>query len=327
MDEQYTRRLRVRWAAIGAAVAVSLGAGGLGLTHASIGTGERNVFVPITPCRLIDTRPAPDTVGSRSTPLASGETLAVQVTGANGNCTIPADATAVAANVVAVAPSAAGFFTLFPANVSRPLSANLNFVAGAPPTPNKVDVKLSPDGKLSVFNFTGTAHLVLDVFGYYADHNHDDRYQPKGNYLQNSVIVMQHSHADWVKGGNGMATVDLVSYFGDGARVDNTQWTGAMLMPLIAPSFLGGTTYRLKTVRWCLTNVIGAIKVLFADVVSPAPTSVMTRDNTQRTSGGCQTINPDAATSAKAGLTLSVTITGNGSLLLTNVETTWELVP
>ena len=60
--------LHTRWAALGAVVAITLSAGGIGT--ASIGTGERTVFVPITPCRLVDTRPAFQ-VGPRSAPLTS----------------------------------------------------------------------------------------------------------------------------------------------------------------------------------------------------------------------------------------------------------------
>lgn len=45
---------RSRWAAIGAAIAVSAGAGGLGLVHASSAVGS--VMTPIAPCRLLDTR-------------------------------------------------------------------------------------------------------------------------------------------------------------------------------------------------------------------------------------------------------------------------------
>ena len=60
---------RSRWAAVGAAVAVSLGAGGVGwLAHAA--NTPPSTFVGIAPCRLFDTRPAPDNVGDRNTPLA-----------------------------------------------------------------------------------------------------------------------------------------------------------------------------------------------------------------------------------------------------------------
>jgi hypothetical protein len=171
---------RSRWAAIGAAVAVSLGAGGIGLTHA-ISTNGGNVYVPVAPCRLFDTRPGTVTVGPRATPLAAGETYTQQVTGDNGQCIgIPADATGVAMNVTAVDATAAGYLTLFPADLgTAPNASNLNWVPGAPPTPNKVDVKLSPTGAIKLFNAAGTVNVLADIVGYYQDHNHDDRYPRK----------------------------------------------------------------------------------------------------------------------------------------------------
>jgi hypothetical protein len=48
--------IRTRWAAIGAAIAITLGAGGIAAVQASLSSGERAVYVPITPYRLIDTR-------------------------------------------------------------------------------------------------------------------------------------------------------------------------------------------------------------------------------------------------------------------------------
>jgi len=80
---------RVRWAAIGAAVAVTLGAGGLMTATAVQNSGEKSTFVAITPCRVMDTRPAPQTVGPRSTPLGPAETHTIQITGSNGNCELP----------------------------------------------------------------------------------------------------------------------------------------------------------------------------------------------------------------------------------------------
>ncbi len=125
-------------------------------------------FVSIVPCRLVDTRPAPDTIGGRSTPITGGETYSFAVHGTNGACTIPASATAVALNVTAVGGTAPSYFTLFPPDAAqRPLTSNLNWVPGTAPTPNKVDVGLSGDGRLAVFNLAGAVDLVVDVFGYY----------------------------------------------------------------------------------------------------------------------------------------------------------------
>ncbi|MCU1394124.1 MAG: hypothetical protein JWM34_2552 [Ilumatobacteraceae bacterium] len=122
--------------------------------------------MPITPCRLFDTR-AGSTVGARNTPLGTGETLTAQVTGTNGNCTIPAGASGVAMNVTTVNGTAASFLTAWPADATQPTASNLNWVAGSPPTPNKVDVKLSAAGKVSFFNNAGTVDVIADVVGFY----------------------------------------------------------------------------------------------------------------------------------------------------------------
>ncbi len=172
-------RSRSRWAAIGAAVAVAMGGTGLLTASASVDSGERTVFVPITPCRLLDTRPAPDNVGGRATPLGAGDTLVAPVRGTNGNCTIPSDAVAVSLNVVIIDPTASSYLTVFPSDAPRPLSSSLNWVARQAPTPNAVTVDLSTDGSASFFNLAGTVHVAADVVGYYADHRHDDRYFTK----------------------------------------------------------------------------------------------------------------------------------------------------
>jgi hypothetical protein len=181
--------IRTKWAAVGAAVAVTLGAGGLSLTQAAISSGPKPVYVALeAPCRLVDTRPAPNNVGPKNTPIAAGETNAyeIQVTGANGDCTgplaIPADAVAVALNVTAInpnAPSGRSFFTVYPADAELPVTSNLNIVNGQAPTPNKVDVGLSATGRIKIYNADGTANAAVDVFGYYIDHHHDDRYYTK----------------------------------------------------------------------------------------------------------------------------------------------------
>ena len=173
---------RIRWSAIGAAVAVTF-AGGLALPSAKAtntnGGGAGVVFVPVVPCRLFDTRPTPDNVGPRTSPLGATDVYTQQVTGTNGNCTIPAAATAVALNVTTTNATVASYLTLWPADAPRPLASNLNWVPGSPPTPNKVDVKLSTDGRVSLYNNAGNVDVLADIVGYYADHNHDDRYYTK----------------------------------------------------------------------------------------------------------------------------------------------------
>ena len=161
---------RLRWAAIGAAVAVTLGGGTIAFVTAA-GPGTASVFVPITPCRLLDTRPNPQTVGPRATPIGAAETLTVQVTGANGQCTIPASATAIVMNTTAVAPTAKSFITVYPADVTQPTASNLNVSAGQAPVPNLVTVSLSATGAINIFNQNGTVNIIGDVAGYYQPAN------------------------------------------------------------------------------------------------------------------------------------------------------------
>ena len=119
------------------------------------GSSNASVLVPIAPCRLVDTRSAPLTVGTRATPIGSGETVTFQVTGTNGNCTIPTEATAIASNVTTVNPTAGSYLTVFPADAARPNASNLNWTPSSPPTPNQVTVGLSS---------TGTAGSPLRMF-------------------------------------------------------------------------------------------------------------------------------------------------------------------
>lgn len=173
-----------RWAALGAAVAVALGAASIGVVSATVSSGGRAVFVPITPCRLVDTRPGPGNLGPRSGPIAGGETQTFAVTGANGQCVIPTGASAIVANVTVVAPTAATFVTLWPADKERPGTSSLNVVAGQAPTPNGVTVALSSGGAIKAYNDRGAVHLVIDVAGYYEHHTHDDRYYTKSQIDQ-----------------------------------------------------------------------------------------------------------------------------------------------
>ncbi len=167
---------RSRWAALGAAVTVALGGGGLLTTSASLDSGERGVYVPITPCRVMDTRPGTDNVGPRATPLGAGEAHAITVRGANGNCTIPTDAVGLVMNVAVINPTAASFLTVYPADATRPLAANANWTAGQPPLSNAVTTDIGADGRVAFYNLSGTVDLAADVLGYYTDHTHDDRY-------------------------------------------------------------------------------------------------------------------------------------------------------
>lgn len=167
--------LRTRWSAVGAAVAVTLGAGGIGLVSATQ-PSDAATFVPITPCRLFDTRPAFQ-IGDRSAPLGPGDVFTVNATGDNGDCTdIPTSAIAVSMNMTATDATAPTFLTVWAADAPQPDASSMNPVPGAPAIPNGVTTALDPDGKFRIYNLAGSVHVLADVNGYYVDHDHDDRY-------------------------------------------------------------------------------------------------------------------------------------------------------
>ena len=95
--------------------------------------GSPSMLVPIAPCRLFDTRPAPDNVGPVASPIEGGGVMTQAVHGQNGNCAVPTTATAVAMNVTVVGGTAASFLTIWPSDAPRPLASSLNWVPGAPP--------------------------------------------------------------------------------------------------------------------------------------------------------------------------------------------------
>lgn len=172
---------RSRWAAFGAAVAVAVGAGGgFGLANAVQDSGERSTYTPISPCRLSDTR-SNNQIGPRNTPIGADEIYTVAARGAQGKCLVadlPDDATALVLNVTALGASSQSFLTFWP-DGQRPEAASLNPSVGAPPIPNAVTTALASDGSFKIYNERGTVNVVIDVAGYYTDHNHDDRYYTK----------------------------------------------------------------------------------------------------------------------------------------------------
>jgi hypothetical protein len=175
--------MRTRWAAFGAAVAVTLGAGGLGLVSA-VGSDTHAVVVTIEPTRILDTR---DGLGS-SGRVANGVPVELQVTGevptSAGTATVvPSDAVAALVNVTVVLPDSGGYLSLRPGGATgTPTASTVNFAAGSV-EPNAATVALGPGGTIQVFVGTalpgGSADVLVDVVGYTIGHYHDDRYYTK----------------------------------------------------------------------------------------------------------------------------------------------------
>jgi hypothetical protein len=130
------------------------GAGGLSL-------------VPLTPCRVLDTRNPPgsalelDPQGPAGSPPISG-TLAVNVTA--GGCGVPASAQAYVLNATVVPPGILGYLTLWPDGASQPLVSTLNAIDGA--VTSNMAIVPTTNGSVDAF-VSNPTHLVVDIFGYF----------------------------------------------------------------------------------------------------------------------------------------------------------------
>ena len=172
---------RTRWAAIGAACAVALGGGAFGVVRATVSSGERTAYFPITPTRVLDTRNTTEVTNSTLLLTVEGS---IAVVGETSNRTVvPTDASAVAINLTVTGGRKNGnygFVTAYPCTTSSdtpPNASSLNFENGVD-IANALNVTTSTNGSICLYVY-GTADLIVDIAGYYADHNHDDRYYTK----------------------------------------------------------------------------------------------------------------------------------------------------
>lgn len=181
--------LRTRWAAVGAAVAITLGAGGIGVANAIIAVPPPSGYSAIKPCRLLDTR-ANKGVGGRTTPLGPGEVMTIDLANTADECPDqPAGISAVGLNVTAL--FATGNTDLrFWAEGDPPNAANLNPAPGQPPTPNAVTTEVTAAGTFQVRNAAADVDLIIDLVGVYQ--RLDDRYYTKGQ-IDARVPRIQHA--------------------------------------------------------------------------------------------------------------------------------------
>ncbi len=120
-------------------------------------------FVPVNPCRVVDTRENPGEFGKPS--LAGGVPRAFRIPYANCQVTIAAKAYSLNVTVVPKAPL--GYLTIWPTGAVQPLVSTLNSVDGRVKA-NAAIVPAGVDGAVSVFA-TGDTDLVIDVNGYFID--------------------------------------------------------------------------------------------------------------------------------------------------------------
>ncbi len=216
-------------------------------------------YNPTAGCRITDTRSGADNVGPRSTPLGPDETYEITIHGSNGECTgplsIPTDATGIAANVTAVGATTSSNIRIFPANLTEvPLLSNLNVTAGAPPTPNKVDVQLSPDGKIKAYNFKGNVHLVIDIVGYYTATSLKELAAAAATPGPAGIVELHNGYGPDTPAITLGATVARSP---SSTTVTTDSLTGASrtaIMSINGPVSRDGSDYALSKITYCVTN-------------------------------------------------------------------------
>jgi len=137
----------------------------------SAGTAAPGRFHPLTPARVLDTR-------TTASPVSTGSDRQVAVTGVGG---VPSSGvSAVVLNATVPSPAASGYLQVYPSG-SRPTNptSNLDWRPGRT-VANAVTVAVGAGGSVGLQVGAGTAHVVLDVVGWYGNEadTGGERYRP-----------------------------------------------------------------------------------------------------------------------------------------------------
>ncbi len=144
--------------------------------HIDCAWAQDLTFVPVDPCRILDTR-RPGPVSGQFSPHETRDlfvfgTTDISKQGGNPDgCSSPrGEPFAVHINVTAVPRSKSGHITVFPADMSLPNASLVNYKAWGQNIANAATIKtfVQVDSEeISVHNAFGYAHIVIDVMGYY----------------------------------------------------------------------------------------------------------------------------------------------------------------
>ncbi len=119
-------------------------------------------FIPVTPCRIIDTRLANGNFGGPA--IAAGGTRMVPIP--LSACNIPATAQAYSLNATVVPIATLGYLSIWPAGQNQPVVSTLNSYDGRV-VANAAIVPAGTNGAINLFASDAT-HVILDINGYFA---------------------------------------------------------------------------------------------------------------------------------------------------------------
>lgn len=247
------------------AVVVGVGSGGRISIYNSAGNTQVIVdvagwfalgFDAVTPVRIMDTR---EVLGGLK--LAPGEVRNLKVIG-HGDIPDSKAVGAVSLNVTVADPSAAGYLTVWPTGLTRPLASNVNFTVGQT-IANAVPVGVGENGQVSIYNSSGDTHVVVDVTGWYAlsdtsaprlesltiaPSSIDTSAGPQTISLTarisddlSGVSFVPHRFSEVLLVGPGNQQVS--AYFGEADRVSGTPFDGVYATTTIVPALAAKGTW------------------------------------------------------------------------------------
>lgn len=143
---------------------------------ASSGLGAGGEFHPLTPQRIYDSRPGLAVNEPAPAPKPGVGVFDIPLLGQGG---LPADASdvlGVIVNITVTSPTGAGWLNAYGSGAAPAAPTSiLNFRAGET-VPNLAIVRPGAGGRLSIqLNASGTAHVIVDVFGWFSTSSHSTR--------------------------------------------------------------------------------------------------------------------------------------------------------
>lgn len=131
---------------------------------------SQTTFVPVTPCRIADTRSGggPIANGAVRTFFVQGTTHFAPQGGKSGGCGIPTTASSVVTNVTTTgATGRGGYLTGYPAGSPEPLSNFVTYPAGTTTVNPTFTLATSTTDSLSIRAHGSSVQVIIDVTGYY----------------------------------------------------------------------------------------------------------------------------------------------------------------
>jgi hypothetical protein len=124
-------------------------------------SGSTLTFVPVTPCRIVDTRQANGTFGGPALAANANRSFPVPTS----SCSIPSTASAYSLNATVLPATTLNYLTLYPTGASQPTVSTLNASTGQV-TANAAIVPAGTSGAVTAFA-TNQTNFLMDINGYF----------------------------------------------------------------------------------------------------------------------------------------------------------------